>query len=124
MREIKFKPYETKNGLVFAEFTGLYDKNDKEIYEGDIILTQPLRDKPFAKKHKAKRLKGVVKYIVHSGKYFIGEAYKIRYWGAGWDVEIIDKEDFKTFRCIDWSLFFECEVIGNIYENPELLEVD
>lgn len=93
-----------------------------EIYEGDIILTQPLRDKPFSKKAKSKRLRGIVQYKILCGKNFIGEPDKMKYWGAEWDVEIIDKEAHKKYCNGGWGTFFECEVIGNIYDNPELLE--
>ena len=105
-----------------GQYTGLKDKNGKEIFEGDIILTQPFRDKPYSKKYKGKRLKGIVKYNVKCGDDFYGCEGKMKYWGAEWCVEIIDKEDYKKFSNYDWGRFFECEVIGNIYDNPELLE--
>lgn len=109
-------------GLILMQYTGLKDKNGKEIYEGDIVLTQPFRDKPYSKKYKEKRLKGVVKYNIKCGDKFCGCEGKMKYWGAEWKVEIIDKEDYKKFSNYDWGRFFECEVIGNIYDNPKLLE--
>ena len=66
-----------------GEYTGLKDKNKKEIYEGDILKDT-----------------GEVKnfgYFYRFGKY----------------------TDLKTDG--DWA--FSNEIIGNIYENPELLEV-
>lgn len=105
-----------------GQFTGLYDKNEKEIYEGDIILTQPLRDRPFSQKAKSKRLKGIVKYNIGYGKNFINEPDKVRYWSAEWDIEIIDKKDYQKYNNYGWGLFFECEVTGNIYDNKDLLK--
>lgn len=98
------------------------DKNGKEIYEGDIILTQPAWDRPYSKRAKSKRLKGIVKYSVSCGKNFVGEPDKIKYWGAEWDIEIIDKKLYEKYNNFGWGWFFECEVIGNIYDNPELLK--
>ena len=108
----------------FMQYTGLKDKNGKEIYEGDIILTQPFRDKPFSHKFKEKRLRGIVVYNIKCGKNFVGEPDKIKYWGAEWNVDIIDKKDYKKYCNFSWGSFFECEVIGNIYENSELLKED
>ena len=122
IRTDQYNDYFDIEDMILMQYTGLKDKNGKEIYEGDIILTQPFRDKPYSKNYKEKRLKGIVKYNVKCGDDFCGCEGKMKYWGAEWNVEIIDKEDYKKFSNYDWGRFFECEVIGNIYDNPELLE--
>ena len=84
------------------QFTGLFDKNGKEIYEGD-ILNMTYRDD--VKKEEPRNLsitwkepiKGVVKF--ENAGFFVGD-------------------EFVLLGKIGRSL----EVIGNIYENPELLE--
>ena len=68
--------------LIVEQFTGLRDKNGKEIYEGDIVTD------------------GV-------GKYKIVYDLKL----AGYQPYCIFRDDPENY----------CEVIGNIYENPELL---
>lgn len=102
MREIKFRAWEEEmrrmgydlfvgkehayQNCELMQFTGLHDKNGKEIYEGDIL----------------------------------------GYWGtATWEVMWVDKKS--SFRFGNYITNFpmtECvkkEIIGNIYENPELL---
>jgi hypothetical protein len=69
---------------VLMQYTGLKDKNGKEIYEGDILKT----------------LTGICEVVWNEYK-----------WGVNYH---------KAFA--DWSFEGECEIIGNVYENPELLK--
>lgn len=92
-------------------WTGLKDKNGKGIYEGDIILTQPYTDKPYAKLKKSKRHHGQVVYKI--GKHESGE-----YYSAEWSIKITDEGEY---GCHDWGAFYNCEVVDNIHDNPELL---
>jgi uncharacterized phage protein (TIGR01671 family) len=87
--------------FIFQAFTGLSDKNKKEIYEGDIV---------FCDRHKG--FKGKVFY--NACGFFVREL------GSHVDKGIFDGDkDAETL----WSLSgINYEVIGNIYENPELLK--
>ena len=98
-------------------FSCIHDKNGKEIYEGDIVLTREFYDKPYSKKQKSKRHIGVVEYKVCTVNS--NEKNKYKEYGAKWRVKI---QDYGKFTYSSWGDFFDCEVIGNIYENPELLE--
>ena len=74
--------------------TGLKDKNDKLIYEGDIV--------------KIFHVSGTMQ-----GKYF----FDVVEWN-----DLRRRFDTKNYGIIDDDDVYE--VIGNIYENPELLEVN
>lgn len=77
--------------FVLMQYTGLHDKNGKEIYEGDILKVY---------------YKGMseVGYVEYDNDYC---EYKI--------IINTDKDYFSLWKSID------LEKIGNIYDNPELL---
>lgn len=109
-----------------CQYTGLRDNNGTMIYEGDVVITQERSDRPYSSRRKSKRLLGVVKYVLGSGDGFydniLKQWNKRRDYAAGWCVDIINKEDESTYHCSSWGDFFDCEVVGNIYDNPEVLE--
>jgi len=79
------------------QFTGLKDKNGKEIYEGDIV------------ENKTQIVKEIKDKYIFTGKY-----KKTRYV-ATWN------EHWAQWDIIEGAERGELEVIGNIYDNPELL---
>ena len=88
-----------KNTL--GQFTGLLDKNGKEIYEGDIIFSQ----------------KCDCRAILHKVEYNVDNAMFVAKPIQGWDF------DYCQIRK-DWIDKYGKEVIGNIYDNLELLKVE
>ena len=84
-----------------GQFTGLYDWNSKEIYEGDIIRSFDSKGEP------------IIHYILYDNEE------------AGF-VAVLKgsaKGDFGYGRCCQqWITECEKEVIGNIHDNPELLK--
>lgn len=84
--------------IVLMQFTGLLDKNGREIYEGDIL--KPLNT-AFAEPY-------VVEFGVHE---FADDAYGEQC--MGWSVRMRYGQR-PTTRC-------DAKIIGNLYENPELL---
>jgi uncharacterized phage protein (TIGR01671 family) len=78
------------------QFTGLKDKNGKEIYEGDIIDDM------------------IVTYCGDDG-FCLG-------MNCGWYLQRDDFEIFTGLECRNNDNGDNYEIIGNIYENPGLLK--
>lgn len=84
-----------------GQYTGLKDKNGKRIFEGDIIYS----------------IYSEMNYPVLFGKYSYTDDYGDEEWSCGWLNE--DKNGYKSAigNTEDWAL-----IVGNIHDNPELLE--
>lgn len=126
MREIKFKGFNPKSEYrdeaemsepfrvgsalsergwdVLLQFTGLYDKNGKEIYEGDIVRVRHCDE--------------------YDNVFYTG----VMAWQNEW-VLMVDNEPLQVWDdgLHNWygiiNLIDEyTEVIGNVHQNPELLK--
>lgn len=111
------------DSITVGQFIGLHDKYGKEIYEGDIVRTQECHNRPYSKNKKGKRHVGVVYYKISGGSGFYNRETRkwdiYRDWGAEWAIKINDMGNYCNYS---WGLFWNCEVIGNIHDNPELIE--
>lgn len=81
------------NKDTIGQYTGLHDKNGKEIYEGDIIQYEDIT-------------KGLVRYSEKYAQYVLVNTGSV-------------KDEFEPLGDYNIEVF---EIIGNEYDNPELLE--
>jgi uncharacterized phage protein (TIGR01671 family) len=123
MREIKFRAWDKQNNKFlphickmgssfpspdycyhFLQYTGLKDKNGNEIYEGDVVVRTYRKDL-FPKR---KPVRGVIEWTA---------------WNAQFIIKIIDKDAYYDEFMSNPTTLQDTylEVIGNIYEHPELL---
>lgn len=89
--------------IEIMQYAGLKDKNGKEIYEGDIVRKK-------------------CNYL-NTGEIKI-RLYKV-VWKEEWCAWALKKLGNCTQSCYMYKNELDfCEIVGNIYENPELLEVN
>lgn len=96
-----FRPPHTRKNpwFIVEQYTGLKDENSVDIYEGDIIVQKPLCKNPI----------GWTGKIIYKEGAFMAEVYE-----RGKAVMWLFLSEFSPEKT--------CEVVGNIHEDPELLE--
>ena len=101
-----------------GQYTGMHDKNGKKIFENDIVKTQPFYDRSYSSKRKSKQFIGVVEYKIRT---FSGNSiYPKQDYQAEWSLKFY--EDFEKYTHFSWGELWNCEVIGNVFDNKDLLE--
>ncbi len=83
-----------------GQYTVMTDKNGKKIYEGDILAH----------------------FINYLGKRFNG-VVRFDFKVACWVCDFYNDENKESAFLADWLYGNKAEIIGNIHDNPELLEV-
>ena len=96
-----------------GQFTGLYDKNGKKIFEGDVVRIEYEETNYFGSLPARRTEQGVIGYDSLGALGAIIEYYNgVPVWTDFFGVLAL------TDRIQNWSF----EIIGNIHDNQELLE--
>jgi uncharacterized phage protein (TIGR01671 family) len=114
-----FEPVKNPEAFVIETCTGAVDKNQKLIYEGDILKVKRSWTRP---KVVEKTYRGVVKheldYEFHEGDEEVGYVCWLPFqYGYNISYEHLRYDDYDDFHGIDHRY----EIIGNVHENQELV---
>lgn len=112
-RDTRLSQIDNSQIMIPLQFIGLHDKNGTEIYKGDIL-----------------KMSSDIKIRISDGAKFDDpswEIFSIGYESPSFNCTIISQYnsffgDLPATRDINTFALEISEIIGNIYENPELLE--
>ena len=108
VRRLVYTRMEGVNPETVGQFTGMPDKNGKGIFEGDIVK---FTSNPFEHSY-------VGEVVFHNGAFCI----KYKVWKTRIDYHRIGKTDTWQDMGASGEVTYSYEIIGNIHDNPELLE--
>ena len=109
------------DGIIWMQFTGLLDKNGKEIYEGDILQLHCGSEDGATERHKIK-----AEVMWNKDRFVASIPNKIvKVKGGSEAGKMLSWREIHTWcgmhTCLlEWQS--KLEIIGNLYENPELLK--
>ena len=110
-----------------GQFTNLPDKTNKEIYEGDIVSKEYNEQYPIQKKEVKTDMMGndVIVPVTIGYDHIKGRTlFEIEFWNNRWRGKHIKHEPDEIGQTYGWGDFHvsnDCEVIGNKFENEDLL---
>ena len=105
--------------LVLMQSTGLKDKNGKEIFEGDILkFRDELEDRDYeGYVDGSTKIDNFVEITKEKTEFTFGDA---KYPESS--LFYLMEYEHSTFEQILEEVRFQFEIVGNIYENPELFK--
>ena len=114
LQDVQNKKIEFTSDCVIMQFTGLLDKNGKEIYEGDLITSSEFSIQEDENGD----------YVQDEKGNYVTLRYEVK-------IEWMEIDAFEVYGWNIWGFYdnplgkriqSEIEVIGNIFENPELIK--
>lgn len=100
------------NPETVGQFTGLHDKNGKEIFEGDIVEFLDTGEEGYEYKE-GYDFNNIASIVWKNGRFELDKIYD----NNSTVLEFMNNESHEEF--ID-ELMHDCEIIGNIHDNPQL----
>lgn len=108
---------EPLENLILMQYTGLVDTHNREIYEGDILNIKSPKGPFMAKVVNSIGTYGVIAHGVIDGRRQVRD-----YFPDNWNDDYLTLLDIYWNNNDDDNMLESVEIIGNRYENPELLE--